>query len=160
MALIPCKECGKEISRQAVMCPHCGTSRKGFPYGREFRSKATLFGLPLVHIVYGPNVDPTTGRIRVAKGIVAIGGISVGAVSIGGLSIGLFSFGGLSLGDIALGGLAIGLGAAIGGLAIGTIAIGGCAIGWTALGGAAFGAHAFNGANAQEWPQWIRTLMR
>jgi hypothetical protein len=55
MALIPCKECGKEISDKAVMCPHCGFSWYGSPYGFEYRSKTRLFGLPLVHIVYGPN---------------------------------------------------------------------------------------------------------
>ncbi|NLH16937.1 MAG: hypothetical protein GX455_10185 [Phycisphaerae bacterium] len=160
MALIPCNECGKEISDQVVMCPHCGISRRGFPYGNEFRSRTSLFGLPLVHIVYGPNLDPRTGKIRVAKGIIAIGGISIGIVSIGGFSTGLLSLGGLSLGGIAMGGVAVGLGAALGGLAIGTIAIGGCAVGWMALGGAAFGAHAFNGANADQWPQWIRSLFR
>jgi hypothetical protein len=160
MALIPCNECGKEISDKAVMCPHCGFSRFGSPYCFEYRSKTRLFGLPLVHIVSGRNIDPVTGRLRVAKGIIAIGGISFGVVSVGGFSVGLFSLGGCAIGGIALGGMAIGLGAALGGLAIGTIAIGGCAIGWTALGGAAFGPHAFGGAHAQEWPQWIRSLFR
>lgn len=160
MALIQCSECGNSISDKAVMCPHCGFSRYGSPYCFEYRSKTHLFGLPLVHIVSGPPIDPTTGRIRVAKGIIAIGGVSFGVVSMGGFSAGLISFGGFSFGVLALGGIALGLGAALGGLAIGTIAIGGCAVGWTALGGAAFGTHAFNAANAHEWQQWIRTLFR
>jgi hypothetical protein len=160
MALIQCNECGKEISSKAFICPHCGYSRWIGQYGFEYRSKTELFGLPLVHIVSGPSIDPTTGRLRVAKGIIAIGGISVGVISVGGFSVGLLSFGGCAIGGIALGGLAVGLGAAAGGLAIGTIAIGGCAIGWTALGGAAFGPHAFGGAHAQEWPQWIRSLFQ
>jgi hypothetical protein len=160
MALTPCSECGNMISDKAVMCPHCGFSRNRTPFGYEYRSKTCLFGLPLVHIVSGRNIDPITGKLRIAKGIIAIGGISIGVVSVGGFSVGLLSFGGCAIGGIALGGLAIGLGAAAGGLAIGTIAIGGCAIGWTALGGAAFGPHAFGGAHAQEWPQWIRSLFR
>ena len=41
------------------------TMRRAF--GFEYRSRAELFGLPLVHITSGP--DPTTGRTRVARGI-------------------------------------------------------------------------------------------
>ena len=31
MALIKCKECGKEISTQAEECPHCGAFNKDNP---------------------------------------------------------------------------------------------------------------------------------
>ncbi len=91
------------------------------PY--EYTSKATLFGIPLLHI----NTSGSSSDSRVAKGIVALGDISIGVVSAGGVSIGVLSAGGVSLGAIAIGGVAIG-GAAIGGVAIGAIAVGGVAI--------------------------------
>src|SRR5438045_1437214 len=51
-------------------------------FGREYRSRATLFGLPLVHIAFG--FDPRTGRKRIARGILAIGDTAVGVVACGG----------------------------------------------------------------------------
>lgn len=39
----------------------------------EFKSHATLFGLPLIHYTYGKN--PETGKRVVAKGIIAVGRI-------------------------------------------------------------------------------------
>jgi predicted Ser/Thr protein kinase len=121
--------------------------------GAEYRSKATLFGLPLVHIATG--YDPATGKQRVAKGIIAIGDLAVGVLAIGGGAfggialgggaIGLLSFGGFSIGLlVALGGLAVG-GLAFGGGAIGVIAVGGGALGYYAFGGQAWGVHALGG---------------
>ena len=88
--------------------------------GVEYKSKATLFGLPLVHVATG--LDPVTGKRRTAKGIialgniargvVAIGGVAMGVVALGGLGLGLVAFSGLAIGVIAVGGLAVGLGAA------------------------------------------------
>lgn len=152
MALIPCPECGKQISDKALACPSCGYSPRGVGafYCYEYKSKRTLCGLPLVHIVMGPAIDPTTGKLRIAKGIIAIGGIAMGWLALGGLSIGLIAFGGAAFGLLAAaGGVAIGAGLSIGGLAIGTIALGGCAIGYYAIGGGAFGIHALGG-NAQD----------
>jgi hypothetical protein len=146
MALIPCPECGNQISEKAVMCPMCGYSSRGGTgsfYCFEYVSKRTLCGLPLVHIVMGPAIDPATGRLRVAKGIIAIGGIAMGWLALGGVALGIIAFGGVGLGLVAaLGGVGISLGLAAGGLAIGTIAVGGCAIGYYAIGGGAFGVHA------------------
>jgi hypothetical protein len=87
----------------------------------EFRSKTEILGLPLVHITNGN---------KVAKGIIAIGGVSIGVFSLGGLSLGLFSFGGVSLGLLlALGGASFSIYLAIGGVAVGYFgAIGGLAI--------------------------------
>ncbi len=89
----------------------------------EYKSKTTIFGIPLVHVNVG-------GRFRtsVAKGIVAIGDVSIGVVAIGGVAFGLFTIGGIAIGALAIGGVAIG-GVAIGGVAIGGIAIGAVAIG-------------------------------
>ncbi len=130
----------------------------------EYRSKATLFGLPWLHVTSG--VDPQTGKARVAhgiiaiggkaKGVIALGGMATGGFAIGGMAIGIFAFGGgalgmvsvggLSIGLLSLGGLAIGLIAALGGGAIAPIAIGGGAIGYLALGGGAIGAHVMDSA--------------
>lgn len=158
MALIECPECGSSISDKAMLCPQCGFSRRGCFYCFEYRSQATLFGLPLVHIVLGPALDPSTARLRVAKGIVAIGGIAVGVLSLGGLSLGLISLGGVAIGLAALGGCAFGLLLAIGGLAVGLVAIGGGTVGYYALGGGAWGNHALGG-NQQD-PEAIEFFKR
>jgi hypothetical protein len=148
MAMIQCPECDREISERAMMCPHCGYPvREAFGY--EYRSEREFLGLPLVHIVSGRGVDPATGGIRVAKGIIAVGPIAVGVLALGGLSFGVLSFGGLAVGLIALGGGAVGALLALGGMAIGLVAIGGGAIGYYALGGGVLGVHALGG-NAQD----------
>lgn len=152
MALVECPECGHAISEKAKMCPNCGHPIGGGMLCWEFRSKTEYFGLPLVHIVYGLAWDPTTGKPRVAKGIIAIGPIAVGVVAIGGLAFGGLCLGGLALGLVAFAGVSVGL-LAMGGLAVGAVAFGGCAIGYYALGGAALGTHPLGG-NAQD-PQAI-----
>ena len=148
MALTTCPECEREVSDRAIACPHCGYPIRG-GYGYEYRSERQLFGLPLVHIISGNKIDPVTGRLRVAKGIIAIGPIAVGGLALGGFSVGIFSFGGLSLGLVATGGVAIGVLLALGGAAVGLVAIGGAAAGYYALGGGVLGVHAFGG-NAQD----------
>lgn len=110
----------------------------------EYRSRATLFGLPLVHIRTGKfpgqkKIQPAVGWIacgELAYGILfANGAVAVGGISMGGASIGIFSFGGFSLGLFAFGGIAVG-GLAMGGAATGLIASGGFAFAWhAALGG-------------------------
>jgi hypothetical protein len=144
--MVECPECGREVSDRALMCPSCGLAFVGRQVG-EYRSKTTIAGLPLVHFVIGPPVHPLTGRLRIAKGIIAIGPIAVGGLAVGGTAFGIIAIGGLAFGLAALAGVAVGLGVALGGVAIGGIAIGGCAIGYYALGGAVFGVHPM-GANA------------
>lgn len=105
----------------------------------EYKSKRTLFGLPLVHIRFGRR------GLGVAKGIIAIGNCAVGVIALGGFSLGLISVGGLSLGLLlSLGGWALG-GLAMGGFAIGLVALGGAAVGLFAMGGGAFGMYAVGG---------------
>jgi hypothetical protein len=113
-------------------------------FGREYKSKATIFGIPLFH--YATGVDPRTGRKRIAKGIIAVGDMAIGAVSFGGLAMGGVTLGGASLGLMSLGGCSVGLILAIGGLAIGFAALGGGAIGGIAIGGGAIGYYAFGGS--------------
>ena len=103
----------------------------------QYRSRASVLGLPLIHVSTAEMVD---GRVRrgVARGWIAIGDIAFGVISIGAIAFGGLSLGGLGVGVISLGGASLG-GYAIGGLAIGFLAMGGLAIGWEcALGGAAF----------------------
>lgn len=96
----------------------------------EYKSEATLFGLPVIHVNTGGRYSN-----RVAKGIIAIGDVSFGVISLGGVGIGLFTFGGVGIGLIGLGGIGIGV-----------IGIGGIAVGWHAIGGIAVGISSALGA--------------
>lgn len=104
----------------------------------EYKSKRTLFGLPLVHIHYGFGFARAKGIIaigNVATGLIALGGLSIGLLSLGGVSLGLLlALGGISLGAVSAGGWAIGL-MAWGGLALGLLTIGGVSCGVFAVGG-------------------------
>jgi len=97
----------------------------------EYKSKRTLFGLPLVHINVGRGA-------KKAKGIIAIGNIATGAISIGLIAKGGLSLGLLSIGLIGIGVLSLGL-LAIGSISIGAIAIGAIAIGLLTLGALSIG---------------------
>jgi len=99
----PCRECQHQISEQAVACPQCGAP---FParaqwdgWGFEYRSAATLWGLPLLHISfkYRPNRVPV-----VARGIVAIGQFGCGIVTISQFGIGIVSVSQFTAGVFAL----------------------------------------------------------
>ena len=95
----------------------------GFPsYGKRYRSKATLFGLPVIDVALGPKGNEPRGR---ARGIIAIGDIATGGLAIGGLARGVVAIGGAAFGAFAVGGMAVGLVAATGGFAVGGLAAGG-----------------------------------
>lgn len=145
MAMINCSECQRPVSDHARTCPSCGYPLKGGStgplagrYGYEYKSKAMLFGLPLIHICSGRGPD---GRLKPAKGFIAIGNVAVGVFALGGISFGLVGLGGVSLGLVCIGGLSIGLAAAFGGFAVGYLAVGGAAIGIYAVGGLSIGVH-------------------
>jgi RNA polymerase sigma factor (sigma-70 family) len=116
----------------------------------EYRSKASLLGLPLIHIRFGGS---WTLRNRPVKAWIALGDRAIGVVfafgawamapvCMGGLAVGGLTFGGFSLGVVVYAGFGMGLWA-MGGLVLGLSAIGGCALGWkAALGGIAV-AHQF-----------------
>lgn len=117
----------------------------------EYRSRATLLGLPLVHWRSfghvrqpGEKVKPAVGWIASgerAYGILyASGGVAVGGIATGALSVGLISFGAASIGLLALGGLGIGA-IAFGGGAIGIVASGGLALAWRAASGGMAASH-------------------
>ena len=110
---------------------NAGTVANGWNY--EYKSETEFFGLPLIHIARG--IDPKTGAVRVAKGIIAIGNIAVGVFAIGGLALG-GTIGGASIGLLALGGLSMGLLLAVGGFAVSAgYAIGGFALAPHFIGG-------------------------
>jgi zinc protease len=125
--------------------------------GRQYTSRRTLFGVPLIDIqvsapVSGLPATRTTARGWIAIGdrargiLFASGGSAVGFIALGGMTVGVISLGGLSIGVFSLGGLAAGM-FSFGGLAIGYDAMGGGAIGWhsAAAGGAVAYHAAFGG---------------
>ncbi|KPK64544.1 hypothetical protein AMJ83_02245 [candidate division WOR_3 bacterium SM23_42] len=135
MTLIQCRECQKEISTEAKNCPHCGAPfparKKWKGSGFEWKSKQTFYGYPLVHIAFGRDAQ---NRIRVAKGIIAIGQFGIGLVTFAQFGIGiLFGFGQFILGLTGLGQFAITGLFGIGQFATGYIAIGQFALGYYVL---------------------------
>jgi len=100
--------------------------------GYEWKSKARLCGLPLVHIAFGR--DPKTGRLLAAKGIIAIGQFGLGVISIAQFGVGIvtvahFGIGGLfclaqfAAGIAAVGQFAAGIAFGLGQFATGYAAI-------------------------------------
>ena len=104
----------------------------------EYKSRRTLFGLPLVHIHLGRGFQR-------ARGIIAIGNVATGVVSLGIFAVGLVSVGCLTVGLLTLGCIALAL-AALGCIAVGVLAMGGVAIGVLSIGAMAFGVYAVGGA--------------
>jgi hypothetical protein len=104
----------------------------------RFRSEATLFGVPVIHVALGPR--PEHGETKgVARGIIAVGDIAVGGIAVGGFAAGIVSVGGFSLGVSSIGGMAVGVLTGLGGAGVGGFAVGGGAIGGIATGGGALG---------------------
>lgn len=107
----------------------------------EYKSKASIFGIPLIHINLGR-------ESKTAKGIIAIGNKAYGLIAIGLFALGLISIGGLCIGIVSIGlvslsifGLASIISIAV--VANGVIAIGVIAQGVVAVGSFAFGPIAF-----------------
>lgn len=98
-----CRECQREISEQALVCPHCGApypaKEKWDGWGFEYKSKATIAGLPLLHISfkYKPNRVPVP-----AKGVIAIGQFACGVFTISQFGVGLVSISQFTIAGYAL----------------------------------------------------------
>jgi len=105
-----------------------------FTRGRfyEYKSKRSLFGLPIVHVNIG-------GGMKKAKGIIAVGNNATGIVAVGLLSKGVISFGLLSLGLISIGVFALGILFAAASVAVGIFAVGAIAVGIISIGAVSIG---------------------
>ncbi len=116
----------------------------------EYRSKAKLFGLPLVHLVAGRRYPGQP--MRVAKGWFAMGDVAVGVVAMGGLAAGGIVMGGMCAGAVTMGGISLALLLSFGGIAVGGLAsFGGISTAYLACGGLAFGYAAIGGYARGVW---------
>lgn len=104
----------------------------GWRWHYEYKSRRTLFGLPLLHINVG------RGAMYRATGIVAIGLAARGVVAVGLVSLGVLAVGAAALGGAATGAVAVGY-VAVGSLAVGKVAIGSLAIGESVTGSLTLG---------------------
>lgn len=116
-----------------------------YPVYWEYRSRAELFGWPLVHVRIGGGKP---GKVQFVRAWIAAGDGALGLLfGFGGMAIAPISIGGLAIGLLPFGGAAIGV-AVLGGLAIGVWSFGGCAVGWQAFGGFALAWQAAMGGAA------------
>jgi len=100
--------------------------RKGF----EWRTRASIFGFPLVCIAFGR--DPS-GRLRVARGLLAIGQFAYGGIVIAQFGAGLVTISQFAVGLLSFGQLALGILLGLGQLSTGIMAVGQVAWGLYAL---------------------------
>ena len=121
------------------------------PAAYEFRSRATLLGLPLLHIRLGDRFDVVRGPVKAwiaigsshAVGVIfASGGLAIAPISFGGIAIGLVSFGAIAMGIFPLGAISLGVWA-YGGLALGWDVFCGSGIAWNAATGGVVASHGF-----------------
>jgi RNA polymerase sigma factor (sigma-70 family) len=121
------------------------------PAAYEYRSRLSLFGLPLIHVRIGDRFDVMRGPVKAwiaigsshAVGVIfASGGIAVAPISFGGIAIGLLPFGAIALGVFPIGAIALGAWA-YGGLAFGWQVFCGCGAAWNAAMGGIVFAHDF-----------------
>lgn len=111
-----------------------------------YRSRASLFGVPLVHIRFatpdegeGPVVGWIAAGDRAFGVLFAWGGWAVAPVSIGGFSVGLLSVGAVTVGAVGLGTFAAGL-VSVGAISVGVKAYAWLsALGWQTATSAGFG---------------------
>ncbi len=90
-------------------------------WGFEWKTRSKFLKQPIVCVAYGRD---SAGRVRVAKGHIAIGQFAVGGIAIGQVSLGVVSVGQLAFGVITLGQLALAVVVGFGQLAVGTFAVG------------------------------------
>jgi hypothetical protein len=103
--------------------------------GFEWRTKASIFGFPLISIAFGR--DPE-GRIRITKGLLAVGQFAYGGIVIAQFGAGIVTLSQFAVGLLAFGQLALGLLLGLGQVAGGVMAIGQvvwafyglCQVGW------------------------------
>lgn len=107
--LVRCRECSRDVSTQAFMCPHCGAPRPARArwdgWGIEYKSAVRVFGMPLVHVSfkYRPNFMPVPARGVIAIGQFAAGFVSISQFGVGVINAGQFAIGGWVLAQFAVG---------------------------------------------------------
>jgi len=126
MPLTTCRECGAQVSPQAFTCPSCGAPRPAEATwtgpGYEWQSARTVWGYPLVHVAFGRD---SRGKLRVARGVIAIGQFAFGLVTVAQFGVGLlFGFGQYIVGFLALAQFAGGIAVGVGQFATGYVAVG------------------------------------
>ncbi|HIE05173.1 MAG TPA: zinc ribbon domain-containing protein [bacterium (Candidatus Stahlbacteria)] len=149
MPLKRCRECGQEVSDSAKACPHCGApdpvKMELSGVGYEYRSRLTIYGIPLIHIAWGSDAR---GKRRVARGIIAIGQFGIGLITFAQFGIGvLFGLGQFMFGLFAIGQFAIAIIFGLGQFATGYLAIGQVAVGYYALCQAGFAKYIWSSAH-------------
>ena len=104
----PCRECQREISEQAVVCPQCGAPwparEKWDGWGFEYKTRTRLFGLPLLHVSfkYRPNRLPVPACGVFAVGQFACGVFVLSQFGIGVVSVSQFTVAGFALAQFAV----------------------------------------------------------
>lgn len=121
-----CMNCGYALVglTESSKCPECGKplvevlQRRGtlVPRGKRWRSKAELFGMPLVHVAFGPEGEDRMGK---ARGIIAIGTFARGWIALGIMSTGVVSVGVVTAGVVSIGATGFGLLAVTGAVMLG-----------------------------------------
>ncbi|MBF0199518.1 MAG: zinc ribbon domain-containing protein [Planctomycetes bacterium] len=106
--MVNCRECDEQVSENASLCPKCGAPQpykavwKG--YGFYYKSKATLFGLPLICISF----CYTKNRLPIpAVGIIAISQFGAGILNISQIGIGVFSLAQITIAPLAIAQIAL-----------------------------------------------------
>lgn len=101
--LSTCRDCGIQVSNQAMACPECGApypyKEKWDGWGYEYKSDATLLGLPLVHVSFKYRFNRTP---VIARGWLAIGQFSAGFVNISQFGVGPFCLSQFALAGVAI----------------------------------------------------------
>ena len=130
-------------------------------WGWEWRSRASLFGVPLVHVAFGQDAQ---GRMRLAKGIVAVGQFAIGVLTLAQFGVGMLAgVGQLVFGTVAVGQFALGTLLGIGQFAVGIIAVGQFVVGYFGLGQVGWASSLWSltqhdasaAAFFQRWVSWL-----
>lgn len=135
-------ECTERPGDAAQAQPEQSVPGAGWRWHYEYKSRRTLFGLPLLHINVGRGaMYRATGIVAIglaARGVVAVGLASLGVLAVGAVPVGLPAAGAAALGGAATGAVAVGY-VAVGSLAVGKVAIGSLAIGESVTGSMTLG---------------------
>lgn len=126
-----CDRCQTEYPADLNACPICGgPSRARLPgkrWGYEWKSQASWFGIPLIHVAIGRD---RRGKLRVAKGFIAIGQFAIGAITVAQFGVGIiFGIGQFIVGPLVIAQIAFAALFGIGQFAVGYYAIGQIALG-------------------------------